>query len=448
LKERNIDILEQRVLAMSTPSSPGYGSQMKLGDINALTHPGEEAVKAVTDFLRGFHVEGIEYSSGFIRFHASVAEAEKILSAEYKSFQHSRTGLSTFRCDSYSLPEEIAELVSFAAPTVNFPVLDRAPAVKESPLGYTPNCVAKFTDTLLTTKSKATIAATSDNNLDTYVTLSADGIDYWKVMLSTSDVKLALVANTGNENVTFNQGLTVRMMVMGPSFYQIFLDGTIFERGTFYNFVGSQIGSVDCSPEDDDIVVPHGVCVEVIDSVPLTPNTVATIDATSDVNWSTYVQIVSNGVALWTVLISSSSAFLSSSVDIRSDVVVLTKGLNLTMRPVGQYYQIFLSGNIVDNGTEYNVVGKLIGNVQCNTSSTVATSTTGSFHSTPDSLRALYGVNDGTLKTDRLFWASWDNISSTAICKSSFSLIIQLFREHRSTKLLVPTVLLLVLRRP
>lgn len=121
MKQRNIGLLEKRLLEMSTPSSPSYGKHMSLEEINSLTGPSDTSVDTVIRFLHNHGVDNFEYSSGFLRAIVSVTAAEQMLETKYRRYSRTLDGTSVLRCDNYTLPEEIADVVSFVAPTINFP---------------------------------------------------------------------------------------------------------------------------------------------------------------------------------------------------------------------------------------------------------------------------------------------------------------------------------------
>lgn len=121
VKQSNTDVLSEKLKRASDPKSSGYGKHMTLKEINELTKPSEEAISAVLSHLKEFNVDSYELSSGFVRATVKTTVAEALLSTKYNTYRHSVTGDETVRCDSYSLPENVAPHVDFVAPTVNFP---------------------------------------------------------------------------------------------------------------------------------------------------------------------------------------------------------------------------------------------------------------------------------------------------------------------------------------
>mmetsp|Transcript_23920 Transcript_23920/g.35114 ORF Transcript_23920/g.35114 Transcript_23920/m.35114 type:complete len:541 (-) Transcript_23920:212-1834(-) len=121
VKHRNIEELKHRLIDISSPKSENYGKLLSLEDIENIVRPPAESFDAVSSYLREFGVYNISISSGFLRAHVAVRTAEKILSATYRTYMHSRLGQQTLRCEEYSLPTTVADHVDFVAPTVNFP---------------------------------------------------------------------------------------------------------------------------------------------------------------------------------------------------------------------------------------------------------------------------------------------------------------------------------------
>jgi tripeptidyl-peptidase-1 len=56
----------------------------------------------------------------WIKFDATVEEAESLLQTEYGIYTHATTGKDHLACESYSLPAHIREHVDFITPTVHF----------------------------------------------------------------------------------------------------------------------------------------------------------------------------------------------------------------------------------------------------------------------------------------------------------------------------------------
>lgn len=86
--------------------------------------PSDETVSAVKLWLldHGIASERLRLSAGknWIRFDASVAEAEALLSSEYRLYEDASTGKRQLACDQYSVPRAIQSSIDFIMPTVHF----------------------------------------------------------------------------------------------------------------------------------------------------------------------------------------------------------------------------------------------------------------------------------------------------------------------------------------
>jgi len=119
LNLRNLDVLEERLIAASTPGSSDYGNWMSKQEIEELTSPDWSTINAV---LQWFGAKSEHYQTGgFIRRVVSVAEAEALLNSSYYVFQHT-TGREVIRMIStYAVPSSVAQHISFLTPSVRLP---------------------------------------------------------------------------------------------------------------------------------------------------------------------------------------------------------------------------------------------------------------------------------------------------------------------------------------
>ncbi|MET3709490.1 hypothetical protein ABIC65_000170 [Sphingomonas trueperi] len=94
----------------------------------------------------------------------------------------------------------------------------------------------------------------------------------------------------------------------------------------------------------------------------LTTNCNALTEATFDINDSTWVTFYfENSVPLWLVLLSIATQQVTLGQSITACGIILTKGLQVTLNPMGGTYTVLLSGEIIDNGTTYQCSGTLLG---------------------------------------------------------------------------------------
>lgn len=88
--------------------------------------PDDETISAVKSWLldKGIASKRIKLSAGknWLRFDASVEEAEALLLAEYRMYEDSSTGNKQLACDEYSVPKALQSSIDFIVPTVHFDV--------------------------------------------------------------------------------------------------------------------------------------------------------------------------------------------------------------------------------------------------------------------------------------------------------------------------------------
>jgi len=139
VKQQNIDLLDDKLMSVSSTKSKYYGQLLSLKEVNEWTNPKAVDMDAVMDFLsfHGIDRSIIESSSGFIRITVSFEQAEKILSTKYYTYRHTITGIIVKRCDEYELPDAVADVLDFVAPTIDFPASIRIKTEPSQPLTTT-----------------------------------------------------------------------------------------------------------------------------------------------------------------------------------------------------------------------------------------------------------------------------------------------------------------------
>eukprot|EP00753_Platysulcus_tardus_P005849 PLAT13725.4.p1 GENE.PLAT13725.4~~PLAT13725.4.p1 ORF type:complete len:551 (-),score=292.13 PLAT13725.4:810-2462(-) len=127
VKQQNVQLLEETLLAVSDPDSPRYGQHLTFEQVNELTAPTEENMLAVLGWLETAGVSAADVSAStngdFIHARVSVAQAEVLLSTQFATYEHgSAPGkLVTRAASDYLLPAAVSAAVDFVAPTVRFP---------------------------------------------------------------------------------------------------------------------------------------------------------------------------------------------------------------------------------------------------------------------------------------------------------------------------------------
>lgn len=65
-------------------------------------------------------------SRGWLKFKATVDEAERLFQAKYHIYEHEKTGQEHAACEEYSIPSSLRHKVDFVTPTVHFDTKLRA----------------------------------------------------------------------------------------------------------------------------------------------------------------------------------------------------------------------------------------------------------------------------------------------------------------------------------
>ncbi|KAI4274946.1 MAG: hypothetical protein LQ337_003552 [Flavoplaca oasis] len=123
LTQSNLDKADEFLMDVSSPASANYGKHWTHEDIANKFAPSAETVDTVKTWLTsaGIAPERISRSQslGWLKFDATVAEAENLLKTEYQLYKHS-TGKPHVSCSEYRIPEHVAPHVDFITPTVHF----------------------------------------------------------------------------------------------------------------------------------------------------------------------------------------------------------------------------------------------------------------------------------------------------------------------------------------
>ncbi|KAK5988017.1 Tripeptidyl-peptidase sed2 [Cladobotryum mycophilum] len=125
LRQQSSDILEQRVIDISTPGNPSYGKHLGRDEVRSLTAPSSEAVSEVTAWLKKNGVSSVEVNNDWIKFGTTVKNANALLNTRFAWYDHSpedgRYASSTkLRTLSYSLPDELVQHIDMVQPTTRF----------------------------------------------------------------------------------------------------------------------------------------------------------------------------------------------------------------------------------------------------------------------------------------------------------------------------------------
>ncbi|EJF64904.1 subtilisin-like protein [Dichomitus squalens] len=126
LAQSNLQNLEAYLLDIADPTSPNYGKHWPADKVTDTFRPSKTTVDVVHSWLavdNGISLDNIQLSRNGDALHVNVtiAEAERILGAEYNIYRHGKTGIERVGChQGYALPEHVSKHVDIVWPTVHF----------------------------------------------------------------------------------------------------------------------------------------------------------------------------------------------------------------------------------------------------------------------------------------------------------------------------------------
>ncbi|KAI1796844.1 subtilisin-like protein [Ganoderma leucocontextum] len=126
LIQSNIHNLDAYLLDVADPHSSNYGKHWSPAKVADNFRPSPAAVDAVHTWLavgNGISLDDIQLSRNGDALHVNVtvAEAERILGAEYNVYRHGETGVERVGChQGYTLPDHVSKHVDIVWPTVHF----------------------------------------------------------------------------------------------------------------------------------------------------------------------------------------------------------------------------------------------------------------------------------------------------------------------------------------
>ena len=130
LAQQNLDQLDAKIMAVSTPGSDSYGQYMDGDDVAAMLAPLPDASSAVLAWLKGAGVTNA-YSNGVnVNFSTTVQTANCLLNTTFRYFENS--GVQKLRTTEYSIPENLQTHIDLITPTTYFGrTLPQVPAPKK-----------------------------------------------------------------------------------------------------------------------------------------------------------------------------------------------------------------------------------------------------------------------------------------------------------------------------
>lgn len=131
LKLSNVDSLESKIASISTPSSKDYGKYLTSEEVTELFGASAASQKAVESWLKSEGVTTFKTVGDSVWFQATVAQADKMLAATFKTYTDSE-GTSKLRTTEYSLPAELKAHVDLISPTTYFGKTQAHRAISET----------------------------------------------------------------------------------------------------------------------------------------------------------------------------------------------------------------------------------------------------------------------------------------------------------------------------
>ena len=125
LRQRHLDELERRFLAVSDPASEEYLDFMTAADIQALVSPPAEEKEPVYAWLHSISPAPVVLDFGdSLEVRTTVAGASALLATEFHRFTHAESGKSVVRAwGDLSLPEDVRTRVHTLFGVTDFPVM-------------------------------------------------------------------------------------------------------------------------------------------------------------------------------------------------------------------------------------------------------------------------------------------------------------------------------------
>ncbi|PGG95836.1 hypothetical protein AJ79_09845 [Helicocarpus griseus UAMH5409] len=120
--QEKADLFHQNVLAVSTPGHPRYGKHMKRGEVKDFLRPRSEVSDQLMAWLiaEGISSDKIKNDGAWIRFDATVEQAERLLNTRFYYYTEDQSKESQIRTLEYSVPASIAANVHMIQPTTMF----------------------------------------------------------------------------------------------------------------------------------------------------------------------------------------------------------------------------------------------------------------------------------------------------------------------------------------
>jgi len=122
LKQRNLDLLEQKFWAVSDPDSPDYQNFMTMEEINDLVAPSQKDVDEVVETIEALGVVNINRFGSSIEVITDVFTATKLFQTQFYVWEHEKTSRRIVRqIGKFYLPTNLVDIVDAVVGLNDFP---------------------------------------------------------------------------------------------------------------------------------------------------------------------------------------------------------------------------------------------------------------------------------------------------------------------------------------
>ncbi|KAF6219654.1 hypothetical protein HO133_004123 [Letharia lupina] len=118
LAQQNLDQLDAKIMAVSTPGSASYGQYMDGDAVAAMLAPSADASPAVLAWLKGAGVTNAYSDGANVNFSTTVNLANSLLSTTFSYYENA--GIQKLRTMGYSVPDDLQTHIDLITPTTYF----------------------------------------------------------------------------------------------------------------------------------------------------------------------------------------------------------------------------------------------------------------------------------------------------------------------------------------
>lgn len=118
LAQQNLEELDARILAVSTPGSASYGQHMDRDAVAAMLAPSADAGPAVLTWLEEAGITNLFTDGAIIILSTTVSTANALLSTTFNYYEND--GVQKLRTTQYSVPDDLQSHIDLITPTTYF----------------------------------------------------------------------------------------------------------------------------------------------------------------------------------------------------------------------------------------------------------------------------------------------------------------------------------------